>query len=66
MNKRILHIAIAVHAAILAPHYLGYPYLGSIRGGIFVSMTFILLVNFLFMFWEFKKKGKEMKSKGLG
>ncbi|ERM82805.1 hypothetical protein P872_03865 [Rhodonellum psychrophilum GCM71 = DSM 17998] len=63
MNKRVLHIAIAIHAAILAPHYLGYPYLGSIKGAIWVSMIFMLLANFLFLVWEFKKKEKEMKSK---
>jgi len=63
MNKRILHIAIAIHAVILAPQYLGYPYLGSIQGAISVSLLFLLLANFLFLVWEFKKKEKEMKSK---
>ncbi|AFL82703.1 hypothetical protein Belba_0031 [Belliella baltica DSM 15883] len=63
MNKKILNIAIAIHAAILAPHYLGFEYLGSIKGAIWVSLIFLLLANFLHMFCIEWKKQKEIKSK---
>ncbi len=63
MNKKILNIAIAAHAAILAPHYLGYEYLGSIKGAIMVSFIFLLLTNFLHIAWIEWKKQKEFKSK---
>lgn len=61
MNKKIIHFAIAVHAAILVPHYLGFEYLGSIKGAIWVSFIFLLLANFAFLFWEFQKKRKVIK-----
>lgn len=63
MNKKILNIAIAIHAAILAPHYLGFEYLGSIKGAIWVTMIFLLLANFLHRAWIEWKKQKEIKSK---
>lgn len=63
MNKKTLNIAIAIHAAILAPHYLGFEYLGSIRGAIWASFTFLLLANFLHIAWLEWKKQKEIKSK---
>jgi hypothetical protein len=63
INKKTLNIAIAIHAAILAPHYLGFEYLGSIRGAIWVSFTFLLLANFLHIAWLEWKKQKEIKPK---
>lgn len=63
MNKKTLNIAIAIHAAILAPHYLGFEYLGSIRGAIWVSFIFLLSANFLHIAWLELKKQKEIKSK---
>jgi hypothetical protein len=63
MNKKILNIAIAVHAAILALHYLGFEYIGSVKGAIWVSMIILLLANFLHTAWIEWKKQKESKSK---
>jgi len=63
MNKKIIRIAIAIHAAILAPHYLGFEYLGSIKGAIWVSLLFLILADFLQIAWVVVKRQSALKSK---